>query len=144
MHKSGSHLPNENGVVLFDGYCNLCNGAVQFILKRDRKEHFRFASLSWPITQEIMQQFPEVSEVDSILLYEDQKLLIKSSAALRIAGHLGGLWPLLKVFLIVPPFIRDAVYDWIARNRYKWFGKKPTCMIPEKRVDHLFLKNSSQ
>ena len=140
MHKRGSNLPNKNSVVLFDGFCNLCNGSVQFILKRDRKEHFRYASLSWPIAEEIIKGFPDLGKVDSILLYQDGELFIKSSAILRIASHFGGLWPMMKVFLIVPPFIRDAVYDWIARNRYKWFGKKPTCMIPEKRVDHLFLR----
>jgi predicted DCC family thiol-disulfide oxidoreductase YuxK len=87
----------------------------------------------------LLRENPKYADVDSILLYENGKIYAKSSAALRIAGKLRGAWPAFKLFLILPAFIRDAVYDWIARNRYRWFGKKETCMMPEKKVDHLFL-----
>lgn len=132
-------IPEGKFLVLFDGYCNLCNGAVQFIMKRDKKEQFYFASLSWPIAKNVLADFPEFSEVDSILVYKDGKLYDQSSAALKIAAKLGALWPLMGVFWIVPKFIRDGVYAFIARNRYKWFGKKDTCMIPERDVSYRFL-----
>jgi len=139
MQKSLSELPEGKGLILFDGYCNLCNGSVQFIIKHDPKEHFLYSSLSWPPAKELLEQNPSLQEVDSILLYEDGELYEKSTAALKIAGRLKGLWPLMKVFFIVPRFLRDAVYDFIARNRYKWFGRKDVCMMPEKKVDHLFI-----
>ncbi|MFT4772513.1 MAG: putative DCC family thiol-disulfide oxidoreductase YuxK [Cryomorphaceae bacterium] len=140
MQKGLLEVPKGKGLILFDGYCNLCNGAVQFIIKRDPKEHFRFSSLSWPPAQTLLEKHREFGEVDSILLFEDGELYQKSTAALKIAGRLSGLWPLMKVFFIVPGFLRDLVYDFIARNRYRWFGKKDTCMMPEKKVDHLFIE----
>ncbi len=140
MQKGLLEVPKGKGLILFDGYCNLCNGAVQFVIKRDPKEHFRFSSLSWPPAQSLLKKYPEFGEVDSILLFEDGELYQKSTAALKIAGRLSGLWPLMKVFFIVPRFLRDLVYDFIARNRYRWFGKKDTCMMPEKKVDHLFIE----
>jgi predicted DCC family thiol-disulfide oxidoreductase YuxK len=143
MQKGSSELPEGKGLILFDGYCNLCNGSVQFIIKRDPGEYFRFSSLSWPPAAKVLQENPSFQQVDSILLYEDGELYEKSTAALKIAGRLSGLWPILKVFLIVPRFIRDAVYDFIARKRYRWFGKRDTCMMPDKRVDHLFLGDIS-
>ncbi|MFT6996495.1 MAG: putative DCC family thiol-disulfide oxidoreductase YuxK [Cryomorphaceae bacterium] len=143
MQKGLPNLPEGKGLVLFDGYCNLCNGAVQFIIKRDPKEHFRFSSLSWPPAKSLLQKNPEFGEVDSILLFENGELFQKSTAALKIAGKLGGLWPVLKIFFVVPRFLRDPIYDFIARNRYKWFGKKDICMMPDKKVDHLFLGGRS-
>ncbi|MGB6036230.1 MAG: thiol-disulfide oxidoreductase DCC family protein [Cryomorphaceae bacterium] len=140
MQKGLPNLPEGKGLILFDGYCNLCNGAVQFVIKRDPKEHFRFSSLSWPPAQSLLEEYPEFGEVDSILLFEGGELYQKSTAALKIAGRLGGLWPILKIFFILPRFLRDPVYDFIARNRYRWFGKKDTCMMPDKKVDHLFLE----
>ncbi len=139
--KSSNNLgiPEGKTLVLFDGYCNLCNGAVQFILKRDKKERFYFASLSWPIADEVLANFPKLQNVDSILVYRDGKIYDQSSAALKIAAGLGALWPLMGVFWIIPKFIRDVVYAFIARNRYKWFGKKDTCMMPDKDVSYRFL-----
>lgn len=139
MQKGIPELPEGKDLILFDGHCNLCNGAVQFIIKRDPKERFRFSSLSWEPAKKLIDDHPEFSEVDSILLYQNGKLYQKSTAALKIGGKLRGLWPVLQVFRIIPPFIRDPIYDFIARNRYKWFGKRETCMMPEKKVDHLFL-----
>lgn len=140
MQNGMSELPEGKGLILFDGYCNLCNGAVQFIIKRDQEEHFRFSSLSWLPAQKLIEQHPEYADVDSILLYEKGKLYQKSTAALKIAGRLKGLWPAMKVFFIIPRFLRDPIYDFIAKNRYRWFGKKDTCMMPDKKIGHLFLQ----
>lgn len=132
-------LPEGKALILFDGYCNLCNGAVQFILKREKKAHFYFASLSWPVAEPILNSDDELKEVDSIVLYDGERVYTKSSAALKIAAHLSGLWPVLTVFWIVPRFLRDPVYNFIARNRYSWFGKKDTCMMPDTEVSQRFL-----
>ena len=127
-------------VILFDGVCNLCNSSVQFIITRDPKAQFRFASLQSKYGQQQMIQFNlPTSELNSVLLIKDGKLYQKSSAALLIARMLTGAWPLMFVFIIVPPFIRNAVYDFIARNRYKWFGKKDECMIPTPELKSRFI-----
>lgn len=132
-------LPDGKALVLFDGYCNLCNGAVQFILKRDKKNHFYFASLSWPVAEPILNTSEKLKDVDSILLWDGKNTFTKSSAALKISSRLGSLWPLMNVFWILPKWLRDPVYDFIARNRYKWFGKRDTCMLPSPEVSARFL-----
>jgi predicted DCC family thiol-disulfide oxidoreductase YuxK len=130
----------EHGIVLFDGYCNLCSGSVQFIIKRDPGAYFRFASLQSKQGTELIETVGTTSpEGESVILIENGKVYSRSTAALRIARRLTCAWPLLAVFLIVPPFIRNAVYDWISRNRYKWFGKKETCWLGEKNEAHRFL-----
>jgi predicted DCC family thiol-disulfide oxidoreductase YuxK len=133
------HIPSDKDIVMFDGFCNLCNSSVQFILNRDPEEKFVFAALTWPVAQTILKQNPGFENVDSILLFQNSRLYHKSSAALRIAGKLKGFWPLLKIFLLVPKPVRDIIYDWIAKNRYRWFGKKESCMIPDRDLSHRFL-----
>ncbi len=132
---------NENHkIVLFDGVCNLCNGAVTYIIKRDKKNVFKFAALQSEVGQQLISKFNiDTSKVDSIILIDGEKHCEKSSAALHIAKQLSGAYPLLFGFMIVPKFIRNAVYDYIARNRYKWFGKKESCMIPTKELKSKFL-----
>jgi predicted DCC family thiol-disulfide oxidoreductase YuxK len=121
----------DEPVVLFDGVCNLCNGSVVFIIKRDAKSKLKFASLQSGFGVEQMERFNlPPSSLNSVLLVKGDRLFQKSNAALEIASMLDGLWPILYVFKIVPRFIRDFIYDWIASNRYRWFGKKETCMIP--------------
>jgi predicted DCC family thiol-disulfide oxidoreductase YuxK len=128
-------------IILFDGVCNLCNGAVQFIIERDKKQHFRFASLQSKTGQEYQQKAGlAIDKIDTILLVENGKIYQKSTAALRIARHLDGLWSILYIFIIVPPFIRNAVYDFIAKNRYKWFGKQDSCWMPTPDLKKLFLE----
>lgn len=134
------HIANHKTLVLFDGHCNLCNAAVQFILKRDRRERFLFAALSWPIGEAVRREYPELTGVDSILVYREGKVYAHSTAALHIAVRLGGLWPLMGVFFAVPRFLRDPVYRYIARNRYRWFGQKEQCMVPEPKWTKRFLK----
>lgn len=127
-------------VILFDGVCNLCNGAVTYIIKRDPKDRFRFAALQSDIGNALVSQHAiDTSKVDSIILIDNDKVYVKSSAALRIARFMKGGYPLLYGFMIVPNFIRNWVYDLIARNRYKWYGKKESCMIPTPELKAKFL-----
>lgn len=127
-------------VILFDGVCNLCNGAVNFIIDRDPKGHFHFTALQQEAGRQILKSFGlDPEKLNTIILYENGELYEKSTAALRIARHLSGLWPACYAFIIVPRFIRDAVYNWIAKNRYKWFGKRETCRMPEPGVKERFL-----
>lgn len=127
-------------VIYFDGICNLCTGSVKFIIRRDPKRYFRFASLQSNTGKEFLSQhFPSDQSLRTFLLWEDGKLYTRSTAALRVARRLTGLWPLLYAFIIVPRFIRDGVYNWIAGNRYKWFGKKEECWIPTPELKALFL-----
>lgn len=128
-------------VVLFDGVCNLCQGSVQWILKRDRAGRFRFASLQSDIAQQLLENFGYSKEnFDSVVLIQNGKIFTKSDAALRIAQGLGGLWPLLSLFRVVPKFFRNAVYNWIARNRYSWFGKTQECWLPTPQWRNRFLE----
>ncbi|MBB6680436.1 thiol-disulfide oxidoreductase DCC family protein [Aequorivita sp. 609] len=127
-------------IILFDGVCNLCNGAINYVIKRDQKNVFKFAALQSEIGQELTAKFKiDGSKVDSIILIDGDKHHEKSTAALYIAKHLSGAYPLLFGFIIVPKFIRNAVYDYVARNRYKWFGKKDKCMIPTAELKNKFL-----
>ena len=127
-------------IVLFDGVCNLCSSSVQFILKRDTKNQFLFGSLQGPAGQQYLRQFNLPADTfNSFMLLEGEKLYTRSTAALRMLKHLGGMWSLLYVFIIVPPFIRDGIYNWVARNRYTWFGKKDVCWIPTPALKEKFL-----
>lgn len=138
---SESAAEQGESVVLFDGECNLCDGSVQFILKRDRRKQFRFAPLQSAAAVRLAPEDAVTGDdaPKSIILVENGKIYRESSAALRIARQLDGLWSLLAVFLIVPPFIRNIVYRWIARNRYRWFGKKESCLFPTGELRERFL-----
>lgn len=127
-------------VVLFDGVCNLCNSFVQFVIKYDKNERFKFASLQSDFAEkELANFFMDSQKMSTVILLENGKLYSRSTAALRILNSLNGLWPLLYVFIIVPAFIRDVVYNLIAKNRYKWFGKKDSCMVPSPELQCRFL-----
>lgn len=127
-------------IILFDGVCNLCNNTVTFVIKRDRKNRFKFATLQSDVANDLLSGFPDNSpKLDSIVLLDGDKKYSKSSAALRIAKGLSGGYPLLYGFMIIPKFIRDWIYDIIARNRYKWFGKRDSCMIPTPELNEKFL-----
>lgn len=134
------HMEQASKIILFDGVCNLCSDAVIFIIKHDKKNLFRFAALqSEPGTEFIDKYDIDTSQTDSIILVEEKRYFTKSTAALRIARHLSGGYPLLYGFIILPKFIRDWMYDIIANNRYKWFGKKDRCMIPTPELKAKFL-----
>lgn len=126
-------------VILFDGVCNFCDASVQFILKRDPNEIFHFASLQSDAGQELLGKYKVPDDVDSMILIENEKVYYKSSAALRISRHLQGVWKLFYAFIILPAPIRNAMYDLIAKNRYKWFGQKESCMLPPPNVRKRFL-----
>jgi predicted DCC family thiol-disulfide oxidoreductase YuxK len=128
----------EQHIVFFDGVCNLCNSSVQLIIRNDKKARFKFASLQSKKARELLKHFGGIKE-DSVLYLKDGILYRRSSAALRIAKELDDLWPLFFVFIIIPPFIRDAVYNWVAKNRYRWFGKMDNCMIPEEGLKERFI-----
>ena len=133
-------MENDKSLILFDGVCNLCDSSVQFILLRDKKDRFRFASLQSDYGQIILKQHNLPTEkFNSLALIENGKLYQRSTGALRIARRLKGAWPMLFAFIIVPPFIRNFVYDFIARNRYRWFGKKESCMMPRPEWKQKFL-----
>ena len=129
-------------IVLFDGVCNLCNSSVNFIVDRDPKVRFKFAALQSEKGQELLSQILRANEssFDSIVLISNNSVYIKSSAALRIARHLNGLWPILYSFMIIPKPLRDFVYDFIAKNRYKWFGKSDVCRIPTPDLQSRFIE----
>jgi predicted DCC family thiol-disulfide oxidoreductase YuxK len=130
----------NNAIVLFDGVCNLCNQSVQFIIKRDKNDYFRFAHLqTFQSENTSLKNLKNLSDFNSIILIENEKYYFRSTAALRIARKLSGAWKILYVFIIVPPFIRHFVYDIIARNRYRWFGKKDSCMVPDDKLKKKFI-----
>src|ERR1017187_4059456 len=124
-------------VVLFDGVCNLCNGAVRFILARDPAARFRFASLQSDAARRLLG---DSAPSETIVLLEAGKTCTKSTAALRIARGLRLPWPLLYAFIAVPRPLRDLVYDWVARHRYRWFGKRDTCMLPTPELRERFME----
>lgn len=134
-------MESENkNIILFDGVCNLCNGSVVFIIKRDKNDLFRFAAIQSNKGQEFINKHNiDTSKVDSILLIDGNHYYSKSTAALKIARQLRGGYPLLYVFMVLPRFFRNWVYDIIAKNRYKWFGKKENCMIPTQELKEKFL-----
>jgi predicted DCC family thiol-disulfide oxidoreductase YuxK len=127
-------------IILFDGVCNLCNQSVQFVIQRDPSSKFHFTALQSATGQRLLKehQLPE-HDVYSVILLKNNKVYQRSSAALEIARGLNNLWPLFYAFIIIPPFIRNAVYDWIAGNRYKWFGQRNECMIPTPELKSRFL-----
>lgn len=131
----------NKSLVLFDGVCNLCNASVKFIIKHDKKEQFLFASLQSDAAKELLLQYNSKKiTMDSIILIENNAFYEKSTAALRISKKLNGGYKLLYVFIIIPTFIRDWVYNYIATNRYKWYGKKDSCMIPTPALKNRFLE----
>jgi predicted DCC family thiol-disulfide oxidoreductase YuxK len=134
------NFPENTAVILFDGICNLCNASVNLVIKHDRKDHFRFAPLQSQEGIALLKKFNvDQQEKETVVLIENNQAYTRSSAALRIAKKMSGLYPLLFGFIIVPPFLRNAVYDLIARKRYKWFGKKESCMIPTKEIKQKFI-----
>lgn len=126
-------------IILFDGECNFCDQSVQFIIKRDPKGYFKFTSLQSEIGKESLNKYNAPKDIDSFVLIEDNSCYVKSSAALRVCKKLRGAWKLLYVFLVLPKNFRDFFYEIIAKNRYKWFGKKESCRIPSPEERKRFL-----
>ncbi len=135
------NLPKHKKLILFDGVCNLCNASVLYVIKRDKKDLFRFAPLQSSVGKQIIKKFDIDSTLtDSILLYESgQGVSYKSTAALKIASKLTFPTNLLSIFIIIPSLFRDWIYNFIAKNRYKWYGKKDACVIPTPKLKTKFL-----
>ncbi|WP_282630540.1 thiol-disulfide oxidoreductase DCC family protein [Empedobacter sedimenti] len=127
-------------IILFDGICNLCNQSVQFIIEHDSKNQFRFASLQSDFGQNFLKENNlEATQFDSIVFIEDDHFHTKSSAALKISKYLDGITSWLTIFMIVPKPLRDVVYSFIAKNRYRWFGKNESCWLPTPELKAKFI-----
>ena len=134
------NIPKNKKIIIFDGICNLCNNAVLQVIKHDKKNTFMFAALQSEKGQEILNYLKiDISKLDSIILFEPNICYdIKSTAALKVMKDFGGFWHLTKILLIFPEVLRNFVYDYIAKNRYKWFGKKESCMLPTPELKNKF------
>jgi len=134
-------IPKNKKIILFDGICNLCNDVVLKVIKYDKKNIFLFSSLQSKIGKEITDHLGiDISKIDSIILYEPGVSYdIKSTAALKILQDFSGIWNLFSILLLLPEGFRNLIYDYIAKNRYKWFGKKEKCMIPSSELKEKFL-----
>lgn len=130
---------NQRAIILFDGLCNLCNGTVQFIIRHDPKAFYSFASLQSGFARKLLAQLQHDDVCRTIIYIEGEKIYTRSTAALKICGRLSGGWKLAQAFLIIPRFIRDGIYDFIARRRYRWFGKRQECMLPAPGLEKRFL-----
>jgi predicted DCC family thiol-disulfide oxidoreductase YuxK len=131
---------SQHGIILFDGICNFCHRSVNIIIRRDKKKYFQFAPIQSDTGKQLMAQYGlDPIRFDSVILINRDKAYTYSSAVLHIARRLTGVYPLLYTGIIVPRFIRDFMYKWVARNRYKWFGKKDQCMVPTPEVRSRFL-----
>lgn len=127
-------------IIFFDGVCNLCNSSVQFILKRDTRQQFHFASLQSDFASDYLKSFTNLPEnLDSIVYVEGNNAYYKSTAVFRIAHRLGGLYRFVNIFKVFPRKFTDWLYDLIADNRYRWFGRKESCMVPDPSVKSRFL-----
>jgi predicted DCC family thiol-disulfide oxidoreductase YuxK len=136
MSVTNSHHP----VILFDGQCNLCNGVVQFIIKRDKTDAFRFASLQGRYGQSVLEKYGLPREdLNTFILLDGDRIFSKSSGALQVCRILGWPWKIFNLFILVPSFIRDMAYEWIAKNRYRWFGKKNECQVPSPELSMKFM-----
>lgn len=136
------NIPKDKKIILFDGVCNLCDSAVQMIIKHDTKDVFRFVALQSDLGQKIIKHLGiDTSKTDSIILYQlGFAYYYKSEAVLEIAKDLSGIFYFGALFSILPTSFNNYIYDYIAKNRYKWYGKKETCLIPTKELQAKFLE----
>jgi len=135
-------MPDAATIVYFDGVCNLCNGLVRFFLKHDKSKRILFASLQSKAGRRAVDEASPYSEcADTVLLYHRKRYYVRSAAAIRAVVLLGGFWRLAAILLVIPPFIRDLVYRWVATKRYVWFGKRTECMVPGPELRMRFLQD---
>ncbi|WP_375561429.1 thiol-disulfide oxidoreductase DCC family protein [Bernardetia sp. OM2101] len=134
-------IAKDKTIILFDGVCNLCNSAINFVIDKDTNNHFYFASLQSEFGQALLAHFDRnTSDFDSMIVYENGKIKTKSTAALRIAAGLSGGWKYFSIFRIVPTFLRNGIYNLVAKNRYSWFGQKNECRIPTPELKAKFVE----
>ncbi len=132
-----SEVPN---LILFDGVCNLCNASVQFVIRHDSAAKFRFAAIQSEIGREIFQRHGlDPANLQTFVFITDGRIFLRSDAAIEVVARFGGAWKLLRVFSLVPRSVRDAIYSFIAQNRYRWFGRQEVCMIPTPEIKERFL-----
>jgi predicted DCC family thiol-disulfide oxidoreductase YuxK len=132
-------LAQHGYILLYDGVCGLCNRVVQFVLKRDTIGTMRFATLQGELGKAALRQLPEIADVDSVILLHREGAWVRSTAALEVARYLGGRWSATLAAYAVPRILRDWVYDFIAKRRYRWFGKHADCPVPASEVRDRFL-----
>lgn len=133
----------RESILLFDGHCSLCNAAVDFVLKRNTKKKLLFASIQGTAGQRVLKKYQlPPSYLDTLVLVEQGKVYLGSTAALRVARHLGGGWPLFYVLIIIPKGIRDRIYQWIGNHRYRWFGRRASCRMPTASEKSHFLNEN--
>lgn len=133
-------IPPERPVLFFDGVCNLCNRFVQFVIRHDKQQQFLFAPLQSPSGKTVLEQVKENGVTpDSVVLHYKGRIYLRSAAALKTCMLLGGIWSVLAIAYVIPAFLRDRVYEWVAKNRYRWYGKRDSCMIPTSELKARFL-----
>jgi len=132
-------MEKQNPVILFDGVCNLCNGTVDFLLKRDSKKQFRYSALQSETGKALIQKYQIPEQTDSVILIKLNKVYFESDAVIEISNLLPFPWRLGIIFQIIPKIIRDKIYRWIAKKRYQWFGKRKTCRIPTSEEKEFFM-----
>lgn len=134
-------IPQHKKIILFDGVCNLCNSSINYVIDKDFKDEFRFLALQSDLGKELQQYLGiQPNDIDSIILYiPNEAYYIKSSAALKVMSSFSGLWKLVLIFNIIPVAFRDTIYDFVAKNRYKWYGKHEQCRIPTSELKSKFL-----
>jgi predicted DCC family thiol-disulfide oxidoreductase YuxK len=138
-------MDDANAVVLFDGICNLCNASINFVIDRDPEGYFKFASLQSSEAAALLDRCGSTpAALEAIVLIEDGTCYSRSTAALRIARHLTGAWPLLYGLLVIPRPVRDYLYDWVAENRYRWFGQRDSCRIPTPELQDRFFQRDDR
>ncbi|MFB7158133.1 thiol-disulfide oxidoreductase DCC family protein [Lysinibacillus sp. NPDC056232] len=128
------------GIILFDGVCNFCDSSVQFIIKHDQVAYFQFASIQSDVGQALLAQYEIPGNIDSVLLIEHGKVYFESTAALKICRRLDSFWPVCYVFILIPPPIRNIMYRLFAKNRYRLFGRKESCILPTPSQRKRFLE----
>lgn len=142
LHPQVSPLRGDQGgppILLFDGVCNYCNRWVNFVIRHDKKKKFRFASLQSEAGKKLLRQYKISEKEESVVLIYNEQAHLKSTACFHLCFHLGGIYALPFAFILVPAYIRDFYYDIIAKNRYKWWGKRSTCMVPTEEAKDRFL-----
>jgi predicted DCC family thiol-disulfide oxidoreductase YuxK len=137
-----NELPKDKKIILFDGVCNLCDSLVQFVIKKDKSDKFRFVALQSELGVKIILHLGVTAKaIDSIILYEPGTAYYnKTEAVLKIADYIGGIYSLVSVFAFIPISVSNYIYDYIAKNRYKWYGKKESCPLPTAEVKSKFLE----
>ena len=141
MFENTETIPKNKKLILFDGVCNLCNNAVLKIIRQDKNDIFLFTSIQSNVGKNIINELGiDISKIDSIVLYiPGGNYFIKSEAVFKIANEFKGAWKIIQIFRIFPDFLNNLFYDFVARNRYRWFGKKEECMIPSEKLYSKFL-----